>query len=339
MCLPIGDLVQMKAWEVKRVQAIQMSEDGIEIEEIMNRLRVSQRWVYKWIKRAEEGKGINDLFRSGRPAVPAEVVEEIHRELHEGQSMRGVKRQLEAEGKSVSMGSVMNMAHRTGLHARKRRRKPRMSEEQKQRRVDFAEKHGKGRYWTNIVFTDEKVFVCGDRSPWVWVEDWEEPEPMESQKYPPSVMVWGGICKFGVLPLHCVRKGQTLTAEYYQRILAGHLTEPANKWFGKKDNWKLLQDNAPPHTATSTENWFKNQRVRVVPDWPANSPDLNPMENLWNIVADRAATHRPTTREELKSAVKQEWRNMEQTLISKLIQSMPTRMDQVKTNHGGPIKY
>ena len=38
MCLPIGDLVQMKAWGGKRVQAIQMREDGIEIEEIMNRL-------------------------------------------------------------------------------------------------------------------------------------------------------------------------------------------------------------------------------------------------------------------------------------------------------------
>ncbi len=81
-------------------------------------------------------------------------------------------------------------------------------------------------------------------------------------------------------------------------------------------------DLAPAHTAKGTKSWFNDHGVTVL-DWPANSPDLNPIENHWGIVKRKMRDTRPNNADELKATVKETWASIPPQQCHKLITSMP----------------
>ncbi|KAL0199227.1 hypothetical protein M9458_007767, partial [Cirrhinus mrigala] len=101
-----------------------------------------------------------------------------------------------------------------------------------------------------------------------------------SVKFPQSVMVWGAMSSAGVGPLSFIKS--TVNAAVYQEILEHFMLPAADKLFGD-DDFIFQQDLAPAHKAKTTSTWFNSHGITVL-DWPANSTDLNPIENLWGIV-------------------------------------------------------
>ncbi len=139
----------------------------------------------------------------------------------------------------------------------------------------------------------------------------------------------------GVGPL-CFLKS-TVNAAIYQEILEHCMLPSADKLYGDAD-FIFQQDLAPAHTAKGTKSWFNDHGVTVL-DWPANSPDLNPIENLWGIVKRKMRDTRPNNADELKATVKETWASIPPQQCHKLITSMPRWIEAVIKAKGAPTKY
>ncbi len=94
------------------------------------------------------------------------------------------------------------------------------------------------------------------------------------------------------------------------------------------------QDNAKPHTAAITTAWLRSRRVRVL-NWPACSPDLSPIENIWHIIKRKIRQRLPRTLQQLETYIRQEWDQIPTPKLQKLITSMPRR-HQILTGFGPP---
>ena len=107
----------------------------------------------------------------------------------------------------------------------------------------------------------------------------------------------------GVRPLCFLRS--KVNVAVYQDVLEHFMLPAADQLYGDAD-FTFQQDLAPAHGAKTTSTLFKDHGIRVL-DWPANSPDLNPIENLWRIVKRKMQYARPNNAEELKTTIRATW--------------------------------
>jgi len=131
-------------------------------------------------------------------------------------------------------------------------------------------------------------------------------------KHADGVMIWGCMAANGVGRI-AVIQGTVTAREYIDDILSLRMMPSARDLFlagnhavRAKPDFIFQQDNAPCHTAHICTAWFRRNGVEVL-DWPGNSPDLNPIENLWSRLKTLVARRRPTNRRQLIESILDSW--------------------------------
>ena len=92
------------------------------------------------------------------------------------------------------------------------------------------------------------------------------------------------------------------------------------------------------HTAKGVTSWIKEKKIKILPDWPYQSPDLNPIEHELERRLKNRKKH-PKNATELEIALKEEWSLIPYKTYSKLIESMPRRLEACISNNGWPTQY
>lgn len=149
-------------------------------------------------------------------------------------------------------------------------------------------------------------------------------------------MVWGAFSSKGALELQFVTSRMN-SADYID-VLKKSLVPYLRRF--RRMRFTYQHDNARIHVSRETSEWLKTQRVDIL-NWPACSPDINPMENLWAIMVRRiyADNKQYVTVDELKVAILDAWRAIEPSIINNLINSMDNRVFQLINRSGKLTDY
>jgi hypothetical protein len=179
--------------------------------------------------------------------------------------------------------------------------------------------------WLPLIhFSDESRFVLGDDKRWVWYGRGEENESAThaTQKFAPSVMIFAVIGDGDKSKLLFVERTIDADREIENLNELGFIEElDRSKGFLR---WIFQQDGAPCHTSQKALDWIE-ENCDLLSGWPANSPDLNPIELLWAILKHSVAAYEPKSIDELKQVLLQAWDTIQQSTIDHLCMNFADR--------------
>jgi len=325
----------VKRSDLDRFRVIDAARKGLSVAAIVRQTRLLEDFVRRWATRTS----VADKPRTGRPRkVTKELVKKVKKTM-EGRhrrSLRKVAAQLSASVARIAYTTVRHAAQQAGLKPYHKPKKPALTDAQRAVRLAFAKKY-MAYDWRRVLFTDETTIqlhgVPNRQNDVVWAESATDVPPVATHKYSSFVKFWGGIGCHGSTKLVVTKK--PFNSEEYQRVLEEGLAGVDAQFGGA---WELLQDGDRAHTARATAEWLaaRNPPVTVLEGWPANSPDINVVENVWAPLKDRIAARQPKSKEQLIKFARQEWAKLGPDDFRKLIDSMSRRLSLVR---GGPIKY
>ncbi|GFS69170.1 transposable element Tcb2 transposase [Trichonephila clavipes] len=152
-----------------------------------------------------------------------------------------------------------------------------------------------------------------------------------------GVLVYGGISIDGRTDLYIIRDGPLTARRYRDEILRPIVVPYATAIGG---DFILMDDDCRPHHANLVEDFlFEEGIVRM--EWPACSPDMNPIEHVWDALGRRVSGRQPPpqTLQELERAFLEEWDRIPQLVINSHIDSMPQRCSTLLAVHGNHTPY
>ena len=245
----------------------------------------------------------------------------------------------------LSDQTVRNRLHEDDMRARRPARGPILTAQHRVQRLNFAHEHQNWqlRHWRPVLFTDESRFTLStnDKPARVWRrqgERYANCNIVEVDRYGGgSVMVWAGISLDGRTDLYVFPRGGITAVRYRDEVLEP-IVRPYAGAIG--DTFMLMQDNARAHTARVSTTFLDDEGINVM-NWPARSPDLNPIEHAWDMLSRRIGQrqHPPESVQSLTDALVQEWQAIPHNDFRRIIRSMPRRCQECANARGGHTSY
>ncbi|GFV72205.1 transposable element Tcb2 transposase [Trichonephila clavipes] len=276
------------------------------------------------IGKIEEGRKITDVARE------FDIAHSVISRLRKSFKTTGTCSRRHGGGrvrrKQISQKTVARRLRGGGLYARRPVVCVPLTRQHRTARLQWCREHHNWteQDWACVLFSDETRFSLSSdcRRQLIWRESGTAYRPkniQEKNRYPTcSIMLWAGIMINGRMRLHVVANGTMMGQRYIDEVLL-----PDVRLFrgAVGDKFVFMDDNAPCHRALAVQDCLDSEGIqRLV--WPARSPDLNPIENVWDALGRQVAgrNYPPTNKNPLIRALTEEWDKLPQQLLDNVVQ-------------------
>lgn len=320
------------------------------IKQIMkdrHHIDVSKRGIQKIVNKYKTEGIYADRKRSGRPPKLSKRSQRIIRRLslkNRSMSLTNIARTCNRHSiQHVSRCTVHRILNKYGLRSHPAVCKPLVNDKQRKMRMQWArsKQHWDVDKWAHVVFSDESMFRTHNHSRSQRIRRFhhEGLSPICTKKvvlHGVQIHVWGCFSRFGVGILKRIHG--TLNSETYQNKIINDIDVVGKCLVFPLHRFILQHDNAPCHRSASTLSFISERQIDTL-DWPANSPDANPIENLWHLIKIKMNDLGPLNADEMWVELQKIWYNIPTSLCRKLVDSMPRRVTSIIKMKGYPTKY
>ena len=334
--------------EVQRGQAIALLMQGQRQQQVARHFGVHVSTTERLVRRLRETGRVADRPRSGRPRVTSQRQDRAIRLAHlRNRHLTATETAVDTVGshnRRIHPKTVRNRLLEFGLRARRPNVGLPLNRARPARRMAWVTAQAPRRFpmrqCRRVFFTDESRFTLsradGRRRLYRRRgEQFADACVFERDKYGGgSVMVWGGISHSVKSPLIVVLGN--LTAVRYRNEILRPVAVPLVQQY----QMTFQHDNARPHVARVCQDFLANKNI-VPLDQPPYSPDLSPIEHLWDELDWRVRRRRntPSTLGQLRKALLEEWENISMRKVNALVNSMRRRIRAVINARGGHTRH
>lgn len=307
------------------------------VKQVAKYAKTSVSYVKKWCARYTETGFVDNLPDRGETRSTDERTDNLILQLFEANptlTLHQVHEKLVQKGITVSIETIRNRLHERQIKFKKSLLKPILTPNQIEKRLNWA-RENLDRDWTNVIFTDESSFWLSNVSQSAWSRKGNR-FVQRTIKHPAKVHVYGCFSSngFGKLIVFTGILKATGMIKLYRR----GLLKSAEQLFGpENDDWILQEDNDPKHKSRLCREW-KDENNVVTMDWPSQSPDANPIENVWAIMKHKLRRKRIRSTKQLKSALTRIWNSLSTDYAKNLAESCTQRCQHI-IESGGDWTY
>lgn len=331
--------------EIEKAQIIARIEEGWSIRSLADFTRrtkntisrVKQRWIQERSLKRKVGTG------PARISVPEQ--DDAFLGYLRANPFETARNAVIDTGFPGSQPTASRRVKESDLKNRVAAKKMLLTEERKQSRLLFGLNYTNRdqQFWNRVVFTDEKIFQStynGQIRVYRPANSRFEERYTSDLAFRPgrfSVNIWGWICAYGVGV--CWPLEGRFNAEHYITVLEDVMLPSVGQIYPNNE-FVFQQDNCPVHTANAVREWFHRNNIEVLP-WPAYSPDINPIENVWGTIVKEIykRNFRPNNSNELWEVIHECWEGLDPNITVNLINSIPDRLAQIIEKNGQMTKY
>lgn len=234
----------------------------------------------------------------------------------------------------MSKNTIHREIRSSGLIPHRKKRRPKMTVAHKAKRVEFAKKYLR-HDWSNDVFWDEKEFELEHapnlKDDIIWDEKGKE-FFFEETKFPQAYKVGVALSSKGISRV--VPYEGTIDSNKFQHMVVGPIDDMNELFDGER--WRWVMDKASCHTSRSTQRFMAENVPSLMPpkEWPANSPDISPIENFYGDAQAAVDSKHPRDLASLKQIVNSEFRNVTPVKCQKFISALPGRLKRIIQSKG-----